>query len=78
MSDSPQLVALFDTIRVGGGSIVSVKPKAAVMPPCGHPSHTSKGKDWRSRPGLKPAVFGLGIEVEGLDALSGLFAHQSA
>jgi len=50
-----QLVAeLFDTIRVGGGRIVSVKSKAAVMPLVAVTVSDIEGKDWRSRPGLGP------------------------
>lgn len=46
-----QLVAeLFDTIRVGGGRIMSVKPKAAVMPLVVVTVRDIEGKDWRSRP----------------------------
>ena len=46
-----QLVAeLFDTIRVGGGRIVSVKSKAAVMPLVAVTVSDIEGKDWRSRP----------------------------
>jgi len=64
-----QLVAeLFETVRVGGGRIVSVKPKSAVMPLVAVTVADVQTKDWRSRPGLEPPVFG-DILVEGLDAL---------
>ena len=46
-----QLVAaLFETVKVGGGRIVSVKPKAAVMPLVVVTMTGAEGKDWRSRP----------------------------
>ena len=63
-----QLIAeLFDTIRVGGGRIVSVKPKAAVMPLVAVTVSDIEGKDWRSRPGLNPPVFASSILVEGVE-----------
>ena len=49
-----QLIAeLFETIRVGGGRIVSVRPKTAVMPLVAVTAtgiEDKEGKDWRSRP----------------------------
>ena len=50
-----QLVAqLFATVRVGGGRIVSVKPKPAVMPLVAVTVADVQTKDWRSRPGSDP------------------------
>jgi hypothetical protein len=46
-----QLIAeLFETIRVGGGRIVAVRPKPAVMPLVAVTVGGIEGKDWRSRP----------------------------
>lgn len=46
-----QLVAeLFETIRIGDGRIVSVKPKPAVMPLIAVTVGDAQTKDWRSRP----------------------------
>jgi hypothetical protein len=41
---------LFETIRIGGGRIVSVKPKPAVMPLVAVTVADVQTKDWRSRP----------------------------
>jgi len=46
-----QLIAeLFEVIRVGGGRIVAVKPRPAVMPLVAVTVAGIEGKDWRSRP----------------------------
>jgi site-specific DNA recombinase len=44
------VAALFETIRVGGGRIVSVKPKSAVLPLIAVTVANVQTKDWRSRP----------------------------
>ena len=71
------IAALFETVKVGGGRIVSVKPKAAVMPLVAVTKSDIGGTDWRSRPGLNPPVFDGGIAVEGLDEVVKLLAVSS-
>ena len=44
------IAALFETVTVGDGRIVSVQPKAAVMPLVVVTMTEAGGKDWRSRP----------------------------
>lgn len=44
------IAALFETVKVGGGRILSVKPKAAVMPLVAATIGEAEGEDWRSRP----------------------------
>ncbi len=48
------IAALFETVKVGGGRIVSVQPKAVVMPLVVVTMTEAGGKDWRSRPGSDP------------------------
>ena len=76
-----QLVAeLFETVRVGGGRIVSVKPKPAVMPLVVVTMTDTGGKDWRSRPGSDPGHRTLvhGVLVGGLEGLLELIAAGAA
>ncbi len=72
------VAALFETIRVGGGRIVSVKPKSAVMPLIAVTVADVQIKDWRSRPGSNPPVFVSDIEVEGLNEVLALADRASA
>jgi len=44
------IAAFFETVQVAGGRIVSVQPKAAVMPLVAVTMTEAGGKDWRSRP----------------------------
>jgi hypothetical protein len=60
-------VELFETIRIGDGRIVSVKPKPAVMPLIAVTVGDAQTKDWRSRPGSDPALQTLGgVLLEGI------------
>jgi hypothetical protein len=85
---SKQLLAeLFETVRIDGGRIVSVRPKREVMPlvavnALATSTASIEGTDGRihqrSRPGSNPPVFAGGIAVEGPDELLALAEASSA
>jgi hypothetical protein len=66
------LLALrFESMRITRGDVVAVRPRAEVAPLLGCQSSV-----WRTRPGLKPPVFG-DIRIEGLEDLMSLVVESA-
>ena len=62
---------LFESVRIGDGRIVSVRPKPEVLPLVAVTSGALESKDWRSRPGSKPEMCTLGdVAIEDIENLS--------
>jgi hypothetical protein len=62
---------LFETVRIGGGRIVSVKPRPEVLPLVAITVGSAEPNDWRSRPGSEQQYRTFaGVVIEGIEDLA--------